>query len=332
MGYQITRETANRVFEQLKQSYDIFAPKFFSGEGCFSDTDIIRYGKVNTLDEIQWEHRSDYSFKESLFAINETLFYFTENETTVPAGPEKKIMIFLKSCDLHALKRLDAIYLENGPEDFYYKRLREKAVFVLMGCEETCATGFCASMGTNRTEQYDMYLKVSGDIVLADVKSEELQTYFQSIDGQTCEVTPDYVTENTETVTLPQHLSVDSYQNPIWEEYGSRCIGCGRCNFACPTCTCFTMQDILYRDNENVGERRRVWASCQVDGYTEIAGGVDFRKTQGQRMRFKVMHKIYDFEKRFGYPMCVGCGRCDAICPEYISYANLINKLAKEEA
>ena len=41
MGYQITRETANRVFEQLKQSYDIFAPKFFSGEGCFSDTDIF---------------------------------------------------------------------------------------------------------------------------------------------------------------------------------------------------------------------------------------------------------------------------------------------------
>ena len=43
------------------------------------------------------------------------------------------------------------------------------------------------------------------------------------------------------------------------------------------------------------------------------------------------MHKIYDFEKRFGYPMCVGCGRCDDICPEYISYSNLVNRLAKEE-
>ena len=26
--------------------------------------------------------------------------------------------------------------------------------------------------------------------------------------------------------------------------------------------------------------------------------------------------------------MCVGCGRCDAICPEYISFANCVNKLA----
>ncbi len=332
MGYQVSREAADRVFEQLGQDYDVFAPKVFAGEGCFSDTDVIRYGKVNTLDEIEWERRSDYSFKEVLLAVNETLFYFTENETTVPSCGEKKILIFLKSCDLHALKRLDTIYLENGPEDFYYKRLREKASFVLMGCSEICENGFCASMGTNRSEDYDLYLRLSGETVSIDCKDPDLQAYFEKEDGKACDVTPGYVTENAEKVTLPKNLSVDSFAKPIWEEYGSRCIGCGRCNFVCPTCTCFTMQDILYRDNENVGERRRVWASCQVDGYTEIAGGVDFRKTQGERMRFKVMHKIYDFEKRFGYPMCVGCGRCDTVCPEYISYASLIDKLAKEEA
>lgn len=45
----------------------------------------------------------------------------------------------------------------------------------------------------------------------------------------------------------------------------------------------------------------------------------------------KLCHKIYDFEKRFGYPMCVGCGRCDQVCPEYISYSNCISRLAGEE-
>ena len=44
-------------------------------------------------------------------------------------------------------------------------------------------------------------------------------------------------------------------------------------------------------------------------------------------MRFKVLHKISDFKKRFGYQMCVGCGRCDDICPEYISFSNIINKV-----
>lgn len=113
----------------------------------------------------------------------------------------------------------------------------------------------------------------------------------------------------------------------MWNEYDSRCIACGRCNFVCPTCTCFTMQDIFYTDNGKVGERRRVWASCMVDGYTDVAGGESYRKKYGQRMRFKVLHKVLDFKQRSGYHMCVGCGRCDDICPEYISFSNSINKL-----
>lgn len=331
MGYLISRKTADEIFARFAESHDIFAPKLFPGEGCFSDTDIIRYGQVHALDEIEFDRRSDYSFKETLFPVNETLFYFTEDVTTVPSRTDRRLLIFLRSCDLHALRRLDAVYLENGPEDFYYRRLREKADFVLMGCRETCDTGFCVSMGTNRTEAYDLYLKPEGDAVYVDCRTERLLSYFHGIDAENCQVTPDHVTENREKVSLPKNLSIQSYDNPLWESYGSRCIGCGRCNFVCPTCTCFTMQDILYRDNENVGERRRVHASCQVDGYTDIAGGGSFRKKQSERLRFKVMHKVCDFEKRFGYPMCVGCGRCDAVCPEYISYANLLNQLAKEE-
>ena len=83
------------------------------------------------------------------------------------------------------------------------------------------------------------------------------------------------------------------------------------------------------QDNQKCGERRRVWASCQVHGFTDMAGVHSFRQTNGQKMRFKVMHKIYDYKKRFGYHMCVGCGRCDDICPEYISFSNCINKLEK---
>lgn len=330
MGYQLSKAEAVQMFRCWNENYDIFAPKLMEGEGCFSDTDIIRYGKVSSLDEIVWDKKSDYSFKEVLLAINETLFYFTEDQTTVPKGPKKDILIFLRSCDLYAVKRLDEIYLKNGFEDFYYARVRERAKFVLMGCENTCESGFCVSMGTNQSENYDAYLKVGEDQVYVDLKSEELKAFVNGREEK--EVIPDYVTENKEKVTLPKHLSNESFNKEIWKEYGDRCIGCGRCNFVCPTCTCFTMQDIFYKDNPKAGERRRVWASCQVDGYTDMAGGHAYRKNQGERMRFKVMHKIYDYEKRFGYPMCVGCGRCDDVCPEYISYANCVNRLAKEEA
>lgn len=331
MGYQLSKEKANGIFYQWSEKYDIFAPRLMEGEGCFSDTDIVRYGKVSSLDDIEWNKKSDYSFKEVLLAINETLFYFTEDQTTIPKGPDKDILIFLRSCDLHAVKRLDQIYLKNGFEDFYYARVRERAKFVLMGCESTCASGFCVSMGTNQSDNYDAYVKVDGDTVYMDLKWSDLEETVAP-DAQNVDVTPDYVTENVEKVTLPKNLSNESFTKEIWKEYGARCIKCGRCNFVCPTCTCFTMQDIFYKDNEKVGERRRVWASCQIDGYTDMAGGHGFRKDQGDRMRFKVMHKIYDYEKRFGYPMCVGCGRCDDVCPEYISYSNCVNRLAKEES
>jgi anaerobic sulfite reductase subunit A len=87
------------------------------------------------------------------------------------------------------------------------------------------------------------------------------------------------------------------------------------------------MQDMFYTDNGSAGERRRVWASCMVDGYSDVAGGGSYRKKNGERMRFKALHKIYDHTKRFGRPMCTGCGRCDDVCPEYISFSGLINKL-----
>ena len=85
--------------------------------------------------------------------------------------------------------------------------------------------------------------------------------------------------------------------------------------------------DLYYTENAKVGERRRVWASCMVDGFTDVAGGGSYRKKNGERMRFKVLHKVLDYKQRNGYHMCVGCGRCDDICPEYISFSHCVNKL-----
>ncbi len=86
---------------------------------------------------------------------------------------------------------------------------------------------------------------------------------------------------------IPEHLDSSVIQAPLWKEYDSRCINCGRCNYVCPTCTCFTMQDIYYTDNGRAGERRRVHASCMVDGYTDVAGGGCYRKANGERFALR---------------------------------------------
>ena len=138
MGVRLSKSEAAKRFAQWTEKYDVYAPMLMEGEGCFSDTDVIRYGKVSSLDDIVWDKKSDYSFKETLLPINETLFCYTEDQTTVPKGPQKGLLIFLRSCDLHAVKRLDDIYLNNKFEDFYYARIRERAKFIFIGCETSC--------------------------------------------------------------------------------------------------------------------------------------------------------------------------------------------------
>jgi anaerobic sulfite reductase subunit A len=326
MGYILDESSMQKILDTLKKDYIIYAPKRKEGEGMYSDTDCIRYEEVDRVTEIEFIEKSNYSFKEVLLPISQTLFYFTEDEVK-EAEPERKkgAVIFLRSCDLHGVKRLDQMYLQNGFVDYYYKRLRESVKFVVIGCGKSYDNCFCVSMGTNVPEDFDLAVYPGEDGYHLEGSWDEVTSVLGQLEEQ--EIRIPFVKENDVKVKIPDNLSLDILKSSIWEEYNSRCINCGRCNFVCPTCTCFSMQDIFYTDNGKAGERRRVHASCMVDGYTEVAGGGSYRRKNGERMRFKVLHKVYDYKKRNGYHMCVGCGRCDDVCPEYISFSNCINKL-----
>lgn len=327
MGYVLTTNQANEMFSALSKQYKLFAPKNFKNAGRYSDTDCVRYGEITCVEDIVFDKKSEFSFKEAILPVMQTLFYFTENETSEPKVDEKKTLIFLRSCDMHAVKRLDQMYYRNGPKDYYYNLLRENVKFVLIGCENSFENCFCVSMESNRSEGYDFSLHKNKNTYEIDLKNREFAEVLAQVNAKEVEVVVPHVTENKVKVQIPDNLSTNVYNSTMWNEYDSRCIACGRCNFVCPTCACFTMQDMYYSDNGKVGERRRVWASCMVDGFTDVAGGESYRKQNGQRMRFKVLHKVYDFKKRTGFHMCIGCGRCDDVCPEYISFSNSINKL-----
>ena len=336
MGFKVQSRQFHELLQAWRKEYVVYAPKRFTGGGRFSDTDCIRYGEVSCADEIVFHEKSNYSFKEILVPVSQTLFYFTEGETKEAEMRKKGAVIFLRSCDLHALKRLDDMYLGNGPEDYYYSRLRENLKIVLMGCEKSFDNCFCVSMGSNLSQNYDMSVDEKDGNFYLDIKDQSFAAMLKEIllnekaeNGVTAEmnVIPCHVTENAVKVTIPANLTAEVAKSQMWREYDGRCINCGRCNFACPTCTCFTMQDLFYDANGKVGERRRVQASCMVDGFTDVAGGGKYRQKNGDRMRFKVLHKVLDYRQRKGYDMCVGCGRCDDICPEYISFSNCVNKL-----
>jgi len=327
MGYQVSPAGADAVLKELSAHYRVWAPRRFAGGGAFSDTDCVRYGEIQSVTEIVFDEKSRFSFKEALTPPSQTMFYFTESQMTEPEFPEKPALIFLRSCDLHAVRRLDQMYLRSGSPDYYYARLRENARFVLMGCRECFDSCFCADMGTNISDNYDLSIEPSGGSYLLDCRVPEWDALLAAQAEKTAEVVPSHVTQTRTRVSIPADLDISVMKSSIWDEYSKRCINCGRCNFSCPTCTCFTVQDLFYSDNAKTGERRRVMASCMVDGFTDMAGGGSYRKDNGQRMRFKVLHKVLDFRQRSGFQMCVGCGRCDDVCPEYISFSHLINRL-----
>ncbi|MDO5096064.1 MAG: anaerobic sulfite reductase subunit AsrA [Peptostreptococcaceae bacterium] len=333
MGYELTHEEFDKVLGELAKSYDLFAPVRLVGRGRFSDTDNIRYEKISSVTQIEHKEKSMFSAKEIAFPVTETMFHIVGEQLTEAQNDIRETLVFVRSCDIHAMKRMDDIFLNNGLiADPYYKRKRDKIKFVLMECKKSFENCFCVSMGTNQTSNYEMAIGFDEGKVYIAVQDEKLNSYFEK--SNMYDFTPAFVTENSFEVNVPnaEDIGIDLFNDALWDEYTRRCIACGRCNFVCPTCSCFTSTDISYDDNGNVGERKRVWAGCHVDKFTDMAGGHTFRKDNGSRMRFKTMHKIYDFKKIFGTDMCVGCGRCDDRCPEYISFANCINKVSNKIA
>ena len=328
MGYSLNVNAFNSYLEELSKTYKLFSPVRISNKGRLSETDVVGYGEIEKYKDMVLDEKSYFSPKEILFPIRETLFYFLENSVQEADIDTKPIIIFLRPCDLNGIRRLDTIFLKNGEEvDYYYLRRRNLVKFIMIECTKGFDTCFCVSMESNIATDYDAAIRF-GEEIQIEIKDTALDT--NTLKNNTkIEFKPDFIQSNKVQVNIPpvEKVTKETFNNEIWKEYTSRCIACGRCNTSCITCSCYTMQDTVLSDDEKMGERRRVWSGCHIDGFSDMAGGHSFRDKNGERMRFKTMHKINDFYKRFDEHMCVGCGRCDDVCPEYISFSKCINKL-----
>ncbi|MGC9194740.1 MAG: anaerobic sulfite reductase subunit A, partial [Syntrophobacteraceae bacterium] len=237
MGYQLSREQFDSFLARLQVEYRVFGPAVDVDGGALSDTDRITYKEVRCFEDLELNRKSYFSPKEIFYPVRETLFRFCEGETTEPQIDEKKTAIFLRPCDINGIDRLDAIFLKNGPlEDFYYKRRRDKVRFFMIECTTGFDNCFCVSMNANRTDRWDVALRF-GDEILVDVKSREFEPYFAGLAQKPFEAR--FIEKNSKEVRLPgvAAITVELFQHELWKEYSARCIGCGRCNTSCITCS-----------------------------------------------------------------------------------------------
>ncbi len=96
MEFEKKYEKANEILSQLRKTYSVYAPKRSPKQGRYSDIDIIRYAEVTPVEEIEYLEKSDYPAKEVINPIQETIFYFTEDEYRASKAPKKPILLLVR--------------------------------------------------------------------------------------------------------------------------------------------------------------------------------------------------------------------------------------------
>ncbi|MDP6635652.1 MAG: anaerobic sulfite reductase subunit AsrA [Phycisphaerae bacterium] len=325
---KLTNAQAENAFDRILSEYRVVAPKRKHGAGRFSDMDVIAYDDIGSLQEIVFSEKTETSAKSVLFPTREAMFNCGAGRIEEVTPDNRPTVVFLRACDVNALKVTDEVFLRNGGcMDSYYSRRRKNLKIFLLECPRQFETCFCVSMGSGRTKDYSVFLRKDADGYAVQVKDDDFPAFFT--EGEEADVWPGFPTEDRASLEISEEIDNSIFADEMWKEYTRRCIACGRCNTSCPTCTCFSVQDIPNGDGRDGNKRKRIWSSCQVKNFARLAGDHDFRVPNGDRMRYKVLHKIRDFKRRSGFHMCTGCGRCDDVCPEYISMFRCIERINK---
>ncbi len=263
----------------------------------------------------------------------------TSVETVIET--ESTVILGIHTCDLHAMRVLDAAFTQGYPDAHYLER-RQQTLLIGIECLEPCDEhSFCKSMGTLTVSSgYDLNMTDMGESYAVDVGSEEGETLLKKYSNARRATKTDMQRLNkvlgAKWPRFPYKLEFDvgelpammsqSYHSQVWDELAEKCLACGTCNMVCPTCFCFNVYDEVDL-NLQAGERRRRWDSCMLDEFATVSGGESFRKAQAARLRHRFMRKGRYLMKKYEALGCVGCGRCARLCLVNISPVNVFNQL-----
>jgi hypothetical protein len=328
---RLFKEDVASFVRELKGSYKVAAPQERDGEYAFDfveDEDKVVLDYPSTILPI----------KKFFFPPEEIILEYdlsAEEEIKFKSEPKADEICILGAhpCDINALLRFDMVYLDDKFDPFYKKR-REHALIIGVYCTHPSEACFCGSMGTDRVEDgYDLMLIDGGDEYGVEIGSEKGDRIVNSMeifkDRKDMErpKLEGFIRE-VETKDLPE-LMLEKYESDLWNDFGEKCLGCGKCVLVCPTCFCYNVVDDIGLDGKN-GERKRIWDGCVLTDFTLVAGGLNFRNDRTSRLKQRILHKFSYFDDKYGVSGCTGCGRCINVCPADIDCTRIVGLLRSE--
>ncbi len=331
----VSREMLDQFVRSLTYSYEVVGVQEKRGRlglGPVEDPTLLRLDFPPQVP----------SPKKYLFPNWDKLFHFRVGGKVL-LEPEKaaqpRILFGVHPCDIQAIKVLDDCLFE-GEADSAYRAKREVTLIIGVDCtpDQYC---FCTSMETDQPKSgFDLFLhRCDGGYLLqgGTRRGWDLVTRHapQIVAAEPARGLVPKTKNTVQNLHFPadslSSVLTDSYDHSVWEKLGKDCLGCGICSLVCPTCYCFNVKDKLDLDLES-GSRVRVWDSCQLDNFTQVSGGMEFRSSQADRQRHRFFRKykyLWDEKQRLA---CVGCGRCVRECLRRINPVSVLNDLHQEKA
>ncbi len=311
---------------KISEVYEVFIP--------FKEENLIRWKRWQEGEEPFLSYRASQSVKKFFFTIREKVGDFR-----APVEPESRpvALVGLKACDLRALQSLDTVFIEGEFEDPFYRERRKNALVITIDCTEPCNYCFCNLLGGKpyALEGFDVNLGFIGDGFIVTTGSEKGNELISSLSHLLKDAEPSQLKElekrrtgaearlaeiNSKYSRINFNETVEALRqkDDFWIRESFRCVECGACVFACPTCRCF----ILY-DSAQL-ERVRLWDGCELPMFARVAGGINPRAYKFQRFQNRYFCKLSDYNKLYSRPGCVGCGRCAAVCPGGIDMRSVL--------